>query len=349
MVICLESSVLSGYLSNEVPGLVTGLLHLAGQSKALRIELEGNFLRDIAGCRVDFHNPCPESDAGLLDALHLVQTGHTGMMTGSYRVAILPRRRSGLAGAAGSSGAPLLRAPSGLKNLVFFEWFNLQGQRVLMQSWHLMLSVSAPRWQLDREEEKRLLRAARARRRHYLLESRRQRSEAGQEADPFVGDLLQLPPDAEAGEDPFTAASSPPAAKGKKGGSKPSPTDPLPDPFQRSEALAAELRRFEALLIYQNNLQSQPAMLKLLATVADLAAHLGHALRQFVVARRQNWDFLIVDLEQSLPLFGAALSATERLVAHPSETPMDRNWLGLVQSCLLGIELRMRELLTLLR
>ena len=350
MVICLESSVLSGYLSNEVPGLVTGLLHLAGQSRALRIELEGNFLRDIAGCRVDFHNPCPESDPGLVEALHQVQTGHSGMMTGSYRVAILPRRRTGKVGAAGGSSAPMLRAPSGLKNLVFFEWFNLQGQRVLMQSWHLMLNVSAPRWQLDREEEKRLLRAARARRRHYLLESRKQRSEGGQGADPFSGGLLELPPDAEAGEDPFTAAPLPtPPAGEKRGASKPSPLEPLPDPFQRSEALAAELRRFEALLIYQNNLQSQPAMLKLLATVADLAAHLGHALRQFVVARRQNWDFLIVDLEQSLPLFGAALSATERLVAHPSETPMDRNWLGVVQSCLLGIELRMRELLTLLR
>ncbi len=349
MVICLESSVLSGYLCNEVPGLVTGLLHLAGQPKALRVELEGDFLRDIAGCRVDFHNPCPESDPALLDSLQLVQTGHTGMMTGSYRVAILPRRRAGRAGAAPGAGAPMLRAPSGLKNLVFFEWFNAQGQRVLMQSWHLNLKVSAPRWQLDSEEEKRLLRAARARRRHYLLESRRQQAEGGPSSDPFCGDLLQLPPDAEAAEDPFTSKPAAPPTRGKKSAAQVSRADPLPDPFQRSEALAVELRRFESLLIYQNDLKSQPAMLKLLSTVADLAAHLGHALRQFVLARRENWDFLIVDLEQSLPLFGAALSATERLVAQPSGTPMDRNWLGVVQSCLLGIELRMRELLTLLR
>jgi hypothetical protein len=67
-----------------------------------------------------------------------------------------------------------------------------------------------------------------------------------------------------------------------------------------------------------------------------------------VTSRCEKWDFLIIDLEQSLPLFSAALSATERL-AQQHDITMDRNWLGLVQSCLLSIELRMRELLALLR
>jgi hypothetical protein len=67
-----------------------------------------------------------------------------------------------------------------------------------------------------------------------------------------------------------------------------------------------------------------------------------------VTSRREKWDYLIIDLEQSLPLFSAALSATERL-AQQHDLTMDRNWLGLVQSCLLSIELRMRELLALLR
>jgi hypothetical protein len=67
-----------------------------------------------------------------------------------------------------------------------------------------------------------------------------------------------------------------------------------------------------------------------------------------VTSRREKWDYLIIDLEQSLPLFSAALSATERL-AQQHDITMDRNWLGLVQSCLLSIELRMRELLALLR
>ena len=62
MIICLESSLLGGYLTNEVPGLITGVLHLAGKSQPVRVELAGNFLRDIAGCRVDFHNPLPEAN-----------------------------------------------------------------------------------------------------------------------------------------------------------------------------------------------------------------------------------------------------------------------------------------------
>jgi hypothetical protein len=363
MIICLESSVLGGYLSNEVPGLITGLLHLAERSTPMRVELEGNFLQDIAGCRVDFHNPCPEADPLALQALTLVQNGHAGLMTGSYRVASLPRRRS--AQRTLTPGLTVLQEPPGLKNLVFFEWFNEQEQRILMQSWHLQLQVSAPRWQLSREEENRLLRQNRARRRDYLLRDRRKSSKKSDAADPFSGNLMDLPPEADTSADPFTTKPKPkPRSKPSSGpsrsssassksgsshkpGSEPE-SSPLPDPFQRSEALGTELRRFERLLLFQNDIGSQPAVLKLLSTVADLAAHLGHALRQFVTSRREKWDYLIVDLEQSLPLFGAALSATERL-AHQHDLTMDRNWIGLVQSCLLSIELRMRELLALLR
>ena len=352
MIICLESSVFGGYLSNEVPGLVTGLLHLAGRSTPMRIELEGNFLRDIAGCRVEFHNPCPDLDPQATQALQLVQTGYSGLMTGSHRVLSLPRRRSGYQTAL--PGVTILQEPPGLKNLVFFEWFNEQNQRVLMQSWHLQLTVSAPRWQLSREEENRLLRANRARRRQYLLDRRRNQQRPANPADPFAGNLMELPPEADTQSDPFTTKPSPPARSGEPGDTRnrrrtetPEET-PLPDPFQRSEALATELRRFERLLLFQNDVNSLPALFKLLSTVADLAAHLGHSLRQFVTSRREQWDYLIVDLEQSLPLFSAALSATENLV-RTSGQPMDRNWLGLVQSCLLSIELRMRELLSLLR
>jgi hypothetical protein len=347
MIICLESSILGGYLSNEVPGLVTGLLHLAERSTPMRIELEGNFLQDIAGCRVDFHNPCPEVDQQSLSSIQMVQNGHAGLMTGSYRVASLPRRRPAQRQIV--PGLTVLQEPPGLKNLVFFEWFNEQHQRILMQSWHLQLHVSIPRWQLSREQETRLLRQNRARRRDYLLQSRNNPAAKGDSTDPFSGNLMDLPPEADTAADPFTTKPKPARSNSKSPSPENTPeSSPLPDPFQRGAALGTELRRFERLLLFQNDISSQPAVLKLLSTVADLAAHLGHALRQFIASRREKWDYLIVDLEQSLPLFGAALSATERL-AHQHDLTMDRNWIGLVQSCLLSIELRMRELLALLR
>jgi len=346
MIICLESSILGGYLSNEVPGLVTGLLHLAGRSTPTRIELEGNFLQDIAGCRVDIHNPCPEADPHLVDAMQPLQTGHSGIMTGSYRVVNLPRRR---AVQSGMSSSLLVDTP-GLKNLVFFEWFNENNQRILVQSWHLHLTVSAPRWQLSQDEERRLLRQNRARRRHFLLNHKRQHAQP-ENTDPFADDLMELPPDFDSQADPFNLKPHPqrPLRSTSREASADDAAGPLPDPFQRCEALAEEMRRFERLLLFRNDVTSQPAVIRLLSTVADLAAHLSHTLRQFVTSNRANWDYLVVDLEQSLPLFGAALSASEKLAQDPHEAPLDRNWLGLVQSCLLSIELRMRELLSLLR
>lgn len=335
MILCLESSILGGYLSNEVPGLVTGMLHLAGLKHPMRIELTGNFLRDIAGCRVDFHNPLPE---GELDKVvrHLApqQNGFAGVMTASYRVSRLPRRRN-----AASSIAP---DPEGLKNLLFFEWFNQEAQRILIQSWHLQLRVSAPRWQLSMEEEATLLRQSRARRKHFLLHQRGDQKNPNALHAPGMADPFE--PDSYTGN-PFTSIKEP------EWHQPPPASEPKPsasDPAKRSTALAQELRRFEQLLVFNDELHSRPAVVRLLATVADLAAHLIHVLRQFTESESARWSFLVVDLEQSLPLFSAALNATDKLMQHAAPG-MDQQWLSSVQASLLNIELRMRELLTLLR
>gem|GEM_PF-553372 len=334
MIVCLESSVLGGYLTNEVPGLVTGMLHLTGQKQPVRIELVGNFLRDIAGCRVDFHNPLPEMNEASVDAITPLQRGYTGVMTASYRVGKIPRRRAGTA----ASAFPV---PPGLKNLLFFEWFNQDNQRVLIQSWHLQIRVSAPRWQLTMEEENTLLRQNRARRKHFLL------GERGQ--DGALADALHSP----GFDDPFqpkNPASDP--FQAPAGGKKAPPATEKPsssaDPAKRSAALAKELRRFQSLLVFNDEIRTRPAVLRLLSTVADLGAHLVHVMRQFAEAAKPEWTFLVTDLEQSLPLFAAALNATDKLVQH-HPAGADIEWLSGVQASLLNIELRMRELLGLLR
>lgn len=341
MIICLESSVLGGYLTNEVPGLVTGMLHLTGQSQPVRIELIGNFLRDIAGCRVEFHNPLPEMNEAHVDAISPLQNGYTGVMTASYRVAKIPRRRGG-------KTASAFPVPPGLKNLLFFEWFNQDGQRVLIQSWHLQIRVSAPVWQLGKEEESALLRQNRARRKNFLLGERSKRPRRGARSEslqsPGIDDPFQ-PKDASF--DPFQSPSSrkPPAKSQTKASTA---EKPLGDPATRSEALARELRRFQSLLVFNDEIRTRPAVLRLLSTVADLAAHLVHVLRQFAEASQPQWQFLVTDLEQSLPLFAAALNATDKLVQQ-NPAGADMEWLAGIQASLLNIELRMRELLGLLR
>ena len=339
MIICLESSVLGGYLSNEVPGLVTGVLHLAGQNQPVRVELVGNFLRDIAGCRVDFHNPLPNANEDHVGAVAATQHGYSGLMTASYRVAKLPRRKSQL------GSAPTLPEPPGLKNLLFFEWFNHDHQRILIQSWHLQLRVSSPRWQLTKDEEAALLRQNRARRKHFLLGNNRNSKAADALHSPGFDDPFQP---AKPGSDPFSAVKRDPTLEPPRKTPAKSRSNSDLDPVTRSASLAKELRRFQSLLVFNEEVRTRPAVLRLLSTVADLAAHLIHVLRQFAEAEKDQWQFLVVDLEQSLPLFAAALNATDKRVQqHPDGADME--WLAGVQACLLNIELRMRELLGLLR
>lgn len=335
MIICLESSLLGGYLTNEVPGLVTGLLHLAERRQPIRIELAGNFLRDIAGCRVDFHNPLPEANTEQIRAVAASQHGYGGLMTASFRVAKLPRRRlqTGL--------APALEPEPGLKNLLFFEWFNQDHQRILIQSWHLQLRVSAPRWQLTKEEESALLRQNRARRKHFLLgKSRGRSSDSDALHSPGLDDPFQP---VKPGCDPFGPTLTPETTNRGQ-----APSKPGKDPSARSAALAQELRRFQSLLVFNEEVRTRPAVLRLLSTVADLAAHLIHVLKQFSESQSQQWQFLVVDLEQSLPLFAAALNATDKLIQQ-NPKGADMEWLAGVQASLLNIELRMRELLGQLR
>jgi hypothetical protein len=339
MLICLESSILSAYLSNEVPGLVTGVLHLAGQSQPVRVELLGNFLRDIAGCRVDFHNPLPEINEGHLETVAPLQQGYSGLMTASNRIAKLPRGQ-----AAQSRALMTLPVPPGLKNLVFFEWFNQDHQRILIQSWHLQLRVSPPRWQLTKEDEAALLRQSRARRKHFLLGKKRNAKSANALHSPGFDDPFQP---VRPGSDPFGAVRhDAPAEHPKK--SPRARNREVRDSAERSAALAKELRRFQGLLVFNEEVRTRPAVLRLLSTVADQAAYLIHVLNQFAGKDKDQWQFLVVHLEQSLPLFAAALNATDKLVQqHPDGA--DMQWLSAVQASLLNIELRMRKLLGLLR
>ncbi|MCB1228067.1 MAG: hypothetical protein KDK99_19840, partial [Verrucomicrobiales bacterium] len=298
-----------------------------------------------------------EADDGVISQLAATQNGHAGVMTGSHRALSLPRRRRGrsMSAEGGIREVTRLVDPPGLKNLIFLEWFNEENQRILIQSWHLQLRVSPPRWRLEKEEEARLLRANRARRRAFLLRRAQQgrRPDAAAPGNPFTE---ETPPPLESFDgqkDPF---GDPPSAGAggkqrrvprRQNGPQNSESE-LPAAFQRAGQLADELRRFEQLLLTQDGLVSRPALLRLLSTVADLAAHLQHALRQFIATRQRSLEFLIVDLEQSLPLFSAALGAAEEL-SNPQPAEGSNRWLGELRGSLLNVELRMRELLALLR
>jgi len=327
MVICLDSSVISGYLSNEVPGLVTGMLHLAGQDRPLHMELSGNFLRDIAGCRVELHNPIPESDLRQTGRLDGHQQGFVGQMTASYRVLKMPRSRK---------QAGPFSEPAGLKNLLYLEWFNREKQRVLIQSWHLHMTVSAPCWQLSRPAELAQIRQNRARRKQFLL-------------GVYAGDAFDMDQDMPTNELPGGLTDLMKAAPSKERLEVPPGSGSVfAADSHASGELAQELHRFEMLLNSPGELKSRPAaVLRLLSTAGDLAAHLSHILKRFGSLKSSQWQFLLTDLEQSLPLFLAALTACDKLVNHTAPGT-DLDWLMKVRGCLLSttghIELLMRWL-----
>lgn len=330
MLICLDSSIISGYLSNEVPGLVTGMFHLAGQERPLRIELTGNFLRDIAGCSIELHNPIPEADLRHIARLSPHQYGYVGQMTASYRVLKGPRSRK---------HAGPFTEPEGLKNLLFLEWFNVEKQRVLMQSWHLKVTVAAPRWQLSPQAEKAQIRQNRARRKQFLLGGRETTIlEADNPASPNAGP--------QSAGDLANVMDSPP------NDAKAAAASPFGTSFalinQATGELSLELRRFEALLASPGELQSRPAVLRLLATAGDLAAHLSHALKNFASLKSTQWQFLLTDLEQSLPLFHAALVACDKLVEQTAPGT-DLRWMMGVQRSLLSITCNIEQLMKWLR
>ncbi|MBL9114454.1 MAG: hypothetical protein JNJ83_05555 [Verrucomicrobiaceae bacterium] len=337
MLICLDSTIISGYLSNEVPGLVTGTLNLAGHTQPLRVELTGNFLRDIAGCRIEMLNPVPDANPQHIQALKAQQDGYVGQMTASYRVSHVPRARKASTG--------VFTPPAGLKNLIFLEWFNRDKQRVLIQSWHLHLTVSAPRWQLSKAAEMAQIRQNRERRKQFLLGGpggTRLGGGVGDELDegkafnPFDGPPLNMAGLIEA--DPNEAKMEP-----NKDGLAASALI-----NQVSAELAMELRRFEMLLASPGELKSRPAVLRLLSTAGDLAAHLSHVLKNFGSLKSSQWQYLITDLEQSLPLFHAALTACDKLVDQAAPGS-DLRWLMNVQQTLCSVTGSVEQLMKWLR
>lgn len=163
MDISLSNAILTASFSNELPNLITGTIQLAGAQHSISVELKGNFLSDIAGCRIDITNPVPKADHTLLSRLYQHQTGDAGEMTASRRISHTLRKEA----------PPLLPGmtppPGSLKNLLFFEWFNPQKQRVLIHAWHWNLEVSPAGWTLPPEAERSHLKATRIRRKAYLL------------------------------------------------------------------------------------------------------------------------------------------------------------------------------------
>ena len=267
-------------------------------------------MRDIAGCRVEFTNPLPEA-LPLLTPLAFEQKGVAGEFTASRRIIRAPR-----------IARPSMAVPSGLKNLIFLEWFNEQEQRVVVQSWHWNMRVSAPTWRLTPEQEKGQIKRSRALRKAHLLDRPPEKK-----APPMFG--------TPAPDDPF-APQAPVANPFQESDDISALREPAPpaerlDPLSSSAltvkiaatALASELRDLESLLGVVPRVKAREALLDLMSSISDLSAQLRQTMYQLSTLKPDSWAHLVTDVEQSIPLFSAAASACDAFlgeedVVHPA-------------------------------
>ncbi|MGB2829966.1 MAG: DUF2958 domain-containing protein [Phycisphaerae bacterium] len=79
-----HENLIEGELDNTVPGRVTGWIKFVGMDEVVKLDLAGDFHRDIRGTKVHLRNPNPAERDGsekYLEGFSAVQTGEVGDMT----------------------------------------------------------------------------------------------------------------------------------------------------------------------------------------------------------------------------------------------------------------------------
>jgi hypothetical protein len=109
-----HAQLIGGELDNSVLGKVTGWLRFVGLKEVVKLDLVGDFHRDIRGTKVRLRNPNPsdqgrDGDRPYLEGFSPIQTGEAGDMT---------------------AGLPPADYVSGY---VYLEWYSEQNGRVVLE------------------------------------------------------------------------------------------------------------------------------------------------------------------------------------------------------------------------
>lgn len=153
MAIRLDKAILRGEITNEVRGRVTGRLWLANREEPVELNLRGNCLRDLAGCRLRFENPNPRPDPAAAK-LASVQEGATGDLTASRKTRIPTVSEEELLDLL-DNRQPI---PGRVVNCLYLEWFSESSGRVVIESTDFRLNVDLPRWHMTAEAEREQIR-----------------------------------------------------------------------------------------------------------------------------------------------------------------------------------------------
>jgi hypothetical protein len=144
----IHNQVARGIVDSRHPGRVVGSLWLLGRQEPIRLELEGDPLRDLAGCLLTFENPRPE--AGDLDRFAALQSGTVGDMT-TARKARVPDVTFEEMARLSHEGQPV---PCHLASVLYLEWFSESNGRVVIESTDWRVTISPPTWHMTPDQER---------------------------------------------------------------------------------------------------------------------------------------------------------------------------------------------------
>ncbi len=141
--------VVRGEIDNRLKGHVMGKIWIKGKTEPITLNLTGNCLRDIAGCRFDFE--CKDS-VPMKNSSHLYpdQTGAVGDMTASRKVRVfqVPTEEAYDLKKAGKD------VPEKIANCMYLEWYSEKNGRVVIETTDFTLtSLSVPVWRMTAEED----------------------------------------------------------------------------------------------------------------------------------------------------------------------------------------------------
>lgn len=150
----IADSVIKGEIDNRIKGKVTGQVWLVGVPEPVRLELEGNAWRDVAGSLLTFRNP--HAQPADSEPIAPLQQGVCGDMTASRKVKIPTFPISEL-----EDYDPNEAIPSRWSNVLYLEWFSHENGRVVIEGVDFEVTLSEPVWRLTvTDEEAQRLRSA---------------------------------------------------------------------------------------------------------------------------------------------------------------------------------------------
>jgi hypothetical protein len=143
----IDNAVIRGEIDNTTEGKTSGRIWLSGRKEPLILDLQGDCLRDVAGCLLTFTNPSPQLE--FFPELASQQVGTVGDITASRKMQVSAITDS-------DPDADLDNAFSGpdvWKNHLSIEWFSESNGRVIIETSEFSLTLSEPAWRMDEEQE----------------------------------------------------------------------------------------------------------------------------------------------------------------------------------------------------